>query len=326
MDAKTDDSALVQDTKCKKRKVSRNHPIEIGVHTIQQRAHEDRYAIFKTFGDNDRFTLLMVCDGHANNQKYDHKSPHIVDEVVILLPIFLQKHLQTDVSVKDAIQEAFLDVDRVLYDETRTTHFGGATCNLVLIDFDTLSLYNANLGDSRLIICDVDDNLLFESKDHTFLNDYSRLKEARHTFSDNHVYAIDSETRMNINVARAFGDFMFKTTGAETRVYDGVRACISAKPFITSFKLNALMSDNESGTKNKVRLYLTTDGPFDAQSKLSSEEFVELQSPKSMTVHERCADLAAKAAERTSDDITIVVAEISPEVHVGIQISSIDKI
>lgn len=285
------DETETDDETYKRRKYLQDLNIDFKTCFVPRRAREDRYFIDPHFF-MDQFALFIVCDGHANPQTFGSKNyPHVVDEVIKLLPSTLTKNLNENVpDILFALHQTFIEVDTMIH---RNCHEfdGGSTCCLVLIEKKTKKIYNANIGDSRLILCDSKYNIIFESQDHTFSKDNSRIDLNLQTKQqDNYVSAHSS--CYSINVSRAFGDFALKETS--TMKYDGINGCISIEPTISIIQLK----------EEETYLYLTTDGPFDALSKLSSQDFIALAKGKNPQ------EVANLIAQRTSDDLTMIFATL----------------
>ncbi len=274
---------------------------------LQQRAREDRFVIIPN--DMGEFIMMMVCDGHANPQIFQ-KIPHVVDEIMSTFPKILLKNLQEQSqrdfkSIRTIIRKTFIDMDEHLY-KNKNDYVGGATCNLVLIDKKTQLLYNANIGDSRLILCDAKQNILFESKDHDFSTDGSRIdlnQFCKYADFRSKVIYVQSHS-MSFCVSRSFGDFSLKST--KTKEYDNLHGCVCVDPDIIVFDLKK---------HDRLKLYLTSDGPFDPTSRLSSLQFVQLDTKQEdiQTLEERCKSLVTKITQRTTDDVTIIIADLCLE-------------
>ena len=72
------------------------------------------------------------------------------------------------------LQKTFIDMNAHVY-RKKAACDGGAACNLVLIDKKKQLLYNANIGDSRFILCNAEKKILFDSKNHDFKTDDFRI-------------------------------------------------------------------------------------------------------------------------------------------------------
>lgn len=134
---------------------------------------------------------------------------------------------KSEANVKTAIRDAFLEMDRRLYNNfLKSKDPSGSTANVVIQIKD--KLYIANLGDTRAVIFNSRGNVIYHSEDHrpALASERTRIKTMGGKIVDNRVNGI-------LAVSRAFGNFEpglgLKTLGNK---YLGEMAPVSPDPVI----------------------------------------------------------------------------------------------
>jgi serine/threonine protein phosphatase PrpC len=295
----------------------------IGGHDLDQcRAGEDRFFVECI---SKRIILFAVLDGHSVRLLYE-KTPESLENHAVNVThkdfgLFLRTKLKNtnfdnESEVTQTLSDAFIEFDAKMY-TNGIIH--GTTCNLALVDFQRRTIYNANIGDSRLFLLDSDQKITFVSTDHDCKNtkEVERIKllEPMTDVKIQKMYRGNSclfEPVKDTYLAttRAFGDFHFKKT--KTTAYDGRFSALCAVPEITVLHY---LNDGET------TLILTSDAPFG--SKMTSEEFIEcyqrvyqqIQQEDPICYKKHFAKIAkhvriaVRKETQTNDDMTILIMQ-----------------
>ncbi len=274
--------------------------MELSYHfeTKQQRAGEDRFQTSMLI--EKQLLYLAVFDGHGGLQHKNHTVDYCQENLHLYLEMKLKqmKDRSNEKDVLNVIKESFLEFDRHMYNKNLVC---GATCCMILIDFVHKCFYITNLGDSKCFICSPDGTIHYESKNHTPLIEQRRIEladcEARiviQTFNNQDTSYVEVPIGGGLRVSRSFGDFLFKKT--KKKSYCATEGAVSSLPVVDYFPL----------LKNQ-RFILSTDGPFDVQSQLTSQEFIDkfFLETTTETLQMNITKAVRNISARTTDDITI---------------------
>ncbi len=273
--------------------------MELSYHfeTKQQRAGEDRFQTSMLI--EKQLLYLAVFDGHGGKNK-NHAVDYCQENLHLYLEMKLKqmKDRSNEKDVINVIKESFLEFDRDMYNKNLVC---GATCCMILIDFVHKCFYIANLGDSKCIICSPGGTIYYESRDHTPLIEQKRIEladcDARiviQQFNNQDTSYIEVPVGGGLRVSRSFGDFLFKKT--KKKSYSTTEGVVSSLPDVDYFPL----------LKNQ-RFILSTDGAFDVQSQLTSQEFIDdfCVETTTETLEMNITKAVRDISRRTNDDVTV---------------------
>ena len=153
--------------------------------------------------------MLALFDGHAGFGAACSSTSFMQRE-------FMNMHDQTEETLPEAITEAFVNVQKSLYQERVD---GGCTCAMSIIHNNTV--FTASIGDSRIVRVKKD-SFQRVTVDHKPLipTEFSRLKKVDLGVT------MDGRIRRRLGVARSFGDFWCPK-------YEG----LFVKPTVSSFSI-----------------------------------------------------------------------------------------
>ncbi|CAD8077881.1 unnamed protein product [Paramecium primaurelia] len=153
-------------------------------------------------------SLFGVFDGHGGNVFARFVQKHFIEE--------LEKNKNfKDHKFEDALIETFLKMDELLIspegqneinemkDKNESINFAGTTANVALFYKNTL--YVANVGDSRSVLCRENTNYDM-SFDHIPNNYQEKLRIQKAGG-----YVSDGRINGSLNLSRSLGDFQFKS-------------------------------------------------------------------------------------------------------------------
>jgi serine/threonine protein phosphatase PrpC len=116
------------------------------------KVNQDSYILQPTMDGpkNNYRHFFGVCDGHGSLGH--HASSYIKEN----LPIILQNQLQIpDQARNESFKKAFMICDKKLSHDTNDYKLSGSTVCTIL--FEGTTIHSANVGDSRAIICSIED-------------------------------------------------------------------------------------------------------------------------------------------------------------------------
>lgn len=264
--------------------------------TKQQRAGEDRFQMCKIL--NNEVLYYGVFDGHGGSIPKNHIVDYCKENLHLRLEDVLSRINRDSFKfVADVISKCFLDFDTEMYNLKLSK---GSCCCLLLIDLKYNKCFIVNLGDSRCIVFKKDGEIVFETKDHTPISEKKRIDALGITkiTIDGKKGDFESSFLSNpniggIRVSRAFGDFKFKET-KNLRYHHSEGSVISA-PTIDCLDF-----------KYDLCFVLSTDGPFDMSSRLTSQEFIDNYFvAKQPSIQQQVENAIQLVSKRTNDDITI---------------------
>jgi len=245
------------------------------------RAGEDRFAKIHL----PQIQLYCVFDGHGGSK--------IVDQVVHKLPnriaqLFMRTNLNQEDFLVRSIQRLYSELDEEL-SKTLSNDPSGSTASVVVITGN--KIYFINLGDSRTILYNGHGKILFETTDHSPIDEYE--KKRIETLGGHIITADIPRVQGILGVTRSFGDFELKRVFT-SKTYQSM-GWVSVIPdvFIYDIKPNT----------EPLRILLASDGLWDAfQSKAAAVFALNTGDP--------CWSLIDQAKKKTTDDITIIIVEI----------------
>ncbi len=259
--------------------------------TKQNRASQDRIHSCKIV--NDEIEYFVIFDGHGDIKSNKHTVDFCVNELHRCLESALKKLADRDdiIAFKKTIVDCFVFFDFEMY---MSQLEGGSTCSLLLIDTKYKKYYAINLGDSRLIISNLDGTIEFESQDHTPQSERTRIESTNLArvvvrSQTNSYFAIGRE---GLCVSRAFGDFKFKHT--KLKKYDPLNSVLLCLPTIECNDL-----------KENTMFLMTSDGAFDCG--FSSQEFIDAFFIETTieTMEKNVKNAINIVSKKTNDDVTI---------------------
>jgi len=189
--------------------------------------------------------VFGVCDGHGNK---DVPRNLVKRWFPSLVDLFAVREWPIDCA---HVRQAFLDIDTfLLKDKPR----GGSTACIGIAIQD--QLFVANTGDSRMVMINHDNKVVFQTQDHRPCVPAERKRIEAGGGSVDCSYAFPDKTNRSrkLGTSRAFGDAAYKLTYAE----DGrLLPPITAAPDVDMFSLDKLR-------QKRVRFLLfATDGVWD---------------------------------------------------------------
>lgn len=255
---------------------------------------EDRNVIAKAQIDQRRIMIYGVFDGHGGSDISEYLVNHL-PETLIQEFTTIKNNLDDPSIVKEAIKQAYLNLDQKIYQELDTN--AGSTA-IVFIQIGNRG-YLVNLGDSRGYIFNPQ-TLTKENPEYIVSVDQkpnnpeelARIEEAGSFVSMNRVAGI-------LAVARAFGDNTLKREYHEPYPleYTGFKAPVSPEPEIEVFSSTSFLG------------FLATDGIWDV---LPNDEFImKIKSEGSnLNLSDICQEIVDLAKSRGSrDNMTFMAFE-----------------
>lgn len=245
----------------------------------QQRSHEDRYQA-KNIGS---FKYFAIFDGHGGSRKMGEW--HVSDYCAQYLHIAIAKEfigieLDNRNQVREAIIRAFLNFDTEMYDIGMRY---GSVCTAVLIDYESLVVYQINLGDSRSIL--FNSRTIFSiTQDHNpnQPEEFERINAA-------HGVVMNSRIDGSLAVSRAFGDFDYKIVHG---TYTPVQGKVSAVPVVTIIPM-----------LDPMFCLLTSDAPYE-KGTFTDSSLVQLF--LSLKFESAASLMTSIIAPQVTDDVTII--------------------
>ena len=248
--------------------------IDVSTVTCKNRREyqEDTIALF----NKDNFSIFAVFDGHNGK----NVSSYLQDNFCNILYDKIKNKSCTITLLTEAFETAEANL-RLLF-EQETISQSGSTVSVVC--FDKNKLVVGNVGDSRLIVGNVDGTVSFATEDHKPKAELGkRLKEDQ-------VLCWDSVWRLKLStlsVSRALGDIDLKK-------YD---SALIAAPDCNEILLN----------ENHNCIILGSDGLYDV---MSNEEIVKITNDgikNNKSAQEIAKILLYKAIEKNSTDNTSII-------------------
>ncbi|ELU03028.1 hypothetical protein CAPTEDRAFT_175582 [Capitella teleta] len=268
----------------------------VGVYAIQgRRPHmEDRFNVITNL-EHTNTSIYGIFDGHGGDFAADFTEKTLFKTIMVRLLKAALAESEENLAVM--LTEEILHVDeQLLQIEKSTKEISGTTC-LVALQRHPL-LYVANVGDSRGVLCDQDNNMVplsFDHKPHQ-LRERKRIRKAGGFISFNGVWRVAGV----LATSRALGDYPLKD-----------RNFVIAEPDILTFNMEEL----------KPRfMILATDGLWDA---FSNEEAVQFIRERLDEPHYGAKSIVLQAYYRGSlDNITVII--INFEANRTVEVSSKD--
>ena len=233
--------------------------------------------------------LIILCDGHAG-----HRCAHFI---VQLLPKLVEQKLKALPSnyknslIKEYILNLMNNID-ILFKQIKDESGSTCICSL-FIDND---LYIANVGDSRCIIGNTDNELLFETIDHK-PSEATELKRIEN--NGGKIMNIDvprvyiNENVNGLAMSRAIGDLSYKQG----------KNIVIADPDVT---FRNIISTNEF-------IIMASDGLWDVVNNNEAIRFVN-QYLNKISLKQIAIKLTKLALQKGStDNITVIIVMIIPE-------------
>ena len=233
--------------------------------------------------------LIILCDGHAG-----HRCANFITQV---LPTLMEQKLKVLPSnysnslVQENIQSIMNGLDSSF---EQVNDNSGATCVCALfIDND---MYISNVGDSRCIIGNTSNELLFSTVDHKPDNgiEINRIEQHGGKIINIDVPRVYIDENVNgLAMSRAIGDLSYKQ------------------------KANIVITEPDITFKNIISndefIILASDGLWDVISNTEAIYYVNkyLTKISLKQIAIKLSDLALKKG--STDNITIVIAKITPE-------------
>lgn len=243
----------------------RTFSTQVGYAQQQQRGMEDVFAEHRGLYQQQPLRFYAVFDGHGSSRGMH--ANHVAHFCATQLRLFLLERLCREPALLDdplrvceAMRAAFVAFDEMMF--AKKTLECGSTCTCLLVDDARMVAYSANLGDSRTIVFDDRQKLIFETKDHGW-TDVLEVKRAIEAGSCVAYGRLDG----GLNVSRSFGDWADKhlrkvqAAGegmAEQMVYSATKGPVCAVPDVTFVR-------KSDYTHTLLRAILTSDGVFESR-------------------------------------------------------------
>lgn len=280
---------------------------KIGVSIVDQRScthgiigrrkdMEDEEVILK----DKKFEICGLFDGHGGKHVATYCKNHLAKNLMAKC-MTAQEEISTE-SMKELITKVFLSIDAEIHAVFKVdAEYTGCAAVVVIWDKTTDMIYFANLGDSRAILFDVSNRILYETEDHKpgDPKEQKRIEKAGGYVSNN----IGDVARVNGNLAipRAFGDTNLKLVNGK---YNSIKGPVSAVPKIGWYPRKYQV----------LTVMLACDGVWDV---MTSQHAVDLYMDTSYAENARidldtngCRSVVAHAYDYGStDNITVMVVD-----------------
>uniref|UniRef100_A0A7S2B8Y2 PPM-type phosphatase domain-containing protein n=1 Tax=Florenciella parvula TaxID=236787 RepID=A0A7S2B8Y2_9STRA len=189
--------------------------IKYGVSSMQgwRTEMEDAHTITPEIPGLTDHALYAVFDGHGGQYAARYASEHLVDELKIAPSYiaYVDGGNADPALLGQALQEAFLNLDSNLRDETRAMQNERSGCTAIATVISPSHIVVANAGDSRSAM-QVGSETVALSEDHKPYNaeEKNRIEAAGGCVS---MKRVDGE----LAVSRALGDFQFKDANLDAK-------------------------------------------------------------------------------------------------------------
>ncbi|CAI2169099.1 10276_t:CDS:2, partial [Funneliformis geosporum] len=230
---------------------------------------EDFVSVSSSVSKNVKYEIFAVYDGHGGidpKSRLKKGGHEVAKECISYLPEMIKETLKYNNEIEVALVKGFERADK----EHFTKHFPenvGSTATIVLRHNNT-TLYVANLGDSRAVICD-DGKVAFETEDCNWSNPKEQERIGVGTKNSNYIIKTkDGEKKFifngkhlngekwNLSASRSLGDYHFKLDSEEPPVL--------ARPIINKIPINS----------NMKLILIASDGIWGNDKGMASEHFI----------------------------------------------------
>jgi len=261
--------------------------LEFGVATDDnskcRRTMEDSHVSIGRFGGNANRSYFGVYDGHGGRETVD------ILEKLLHENILKELELSNGKAVEEALRKAYLNTD--LHLKTQQTGRSGSTAvsclllkskNAQLDDIRTL--YVANAGDSKAILCRGHDAVeITEEHKPSHPTEKVRLENTKPP-----VWVTNGKVAGILGVSRSFGDMELKQW-------------VTAEPYTKTIPVN----------NTDLFLILACDGLWDVCSHQKAVDIVlEFANEKSRELAQRLVNYALE--NQTKDNLSVVVVKLNP--------------
>ncbi len=274
-------------------------PIHMVSHftAIGRRNHQEDRALICNFGNENRYFLAVVCDGHASDVCSSFLIHHIEERMLARLT---QPNLsKSQVTTGDRIQAACMDLHELWNstDQTRLLQSGSTLTGILLDRQDPLSVWTFNLGDSKCVLLLDGGQQLLETNNHDLSS--TRVEQVRQQDPSAMIEYDDEGTLRvmgiyaSINMSGSFGN-----------TYD---------PRLSKSLLRDVEIQKwQLGESRNARIIIGSDGIFD--------DFDAVQVAKIIRQHERTNETKMDAKSLVDyvllhgtkgDNTTAIILEIS---------------
>ncbi|CAG8560228.1 6649_t:CDS:2 [Funneliformis mosseae] len=216
---------------------------------------EDFVNVSSSVSKNVKYDIFAVYDGHGGidpKSRLKKGGHEVAKECVNYLPAMIKETLKSNNDIETALVESFEKADKAT----------------IVLRHNNTTLYVANLGDSRAVICD-DGKVSFETEDCNWSNPKEQERIGVNTKNSNYIIKTkDGDKKFifngkhlngekwNLSASRSLGDYHFKL--------DSEKPPVLARP-----KINKISISN-----NMKLILIASDGIWGNDIGMESEHFI----------------------------------------------------